>query len=407
MLVMKNKGLIPEAAIDTMGVSAKVTDNPIGQFGTGLKYTIAIVLRTGGEITIWRGLKKLSFSVKTEQIRGEQFDIVRMNGRRLGFTTRLGLNWEPWMAYREVASNTKDEGGTIHLIDDESDIPPPDKKETLIVIRHPEMEQAHTERHRIFLQTEPVYTLEGISVHPGESEFVYYRGIRVSKLQKKSMFTYNITRPMQLTEDRTLLYPHMISYFLIRDIMTCGSDRFLMTVLSNDHTKSYMENTLSYSGHRDTRPSDQFLHVAEILREAKDLVGVVTATHDYWLDQLGRTTSPADVVLMPADIDNLEKALEEVRRVGVDLPADAIRFRPKLALGETQTAGSRMILIDAGYLQKNRKQLASAILKGAAMLAGGATAHQLAYRMLYGEWDDPQRSIDIGDLANSDHEFVF
>jgi len=125
MLLFENKGLIPEATITTMGVNAKIGDNPIGQFGTGLKYAIAIVLRLGGMITIYRGQKKLEFSLKTEIIRDKKFQIVCMNGRKLGFTDQLGLHWEAWMAYRELASNVKDEGGTVRIYDLGDEPPPP------------------------------------------------------------------------------------------------------------------------------------------------------------------------------------------------------------------------------------------------------------------------------------------
>src|SRR4030066_94299 len=41
----QNPGLIPLECITTFGLSAKDTANPIGQFGTGLKYAISIILR--------------------------------------------------------------------------------------------------------------------------------------------------------------------------------------------------------------------------------------------------------------------------------------------------------------------------------------------------------------------------
>src|SRR5690606_17354524 len=112
MLIFSNPGLIDETAITTIAVNAKTGNNPIGVFGTGLKYAIAIILRLGGRVTIYRGLKKLEFGIKTKTIRGKEFDIITMNGRQLGFTTHLGHHWQPWMAYRELWSNARDEEGT-------------------------------------------------------------------------------------------------------------------------------------------------------------------------------------------------------------------------------------------------------------------------------------------------------
>jgi hypothetical protein len=47
IVVFENPGEIDAAAIRTFGVSVKEGENPIGFFGTGLKYAIAILLRTG------------------------------------------------------------------------------------------------------------------------------------------------------------------------------------------------------------------------------------------------------------------------------------------------------------------------------------------------------------------------
>lgn len=50
----RTPGLIPLEAFDTMGISAKVGDHPIGRFGTGLKYAVAVILREGGIIRLFR-----------------------------------------------------------------------------------------------------------------------------------------------------------------------------------------------------------------------------------------------------------------------------------------------------------------------------------------------------------------
>lgn len=51
-LYFLNNGEFDVSAMLTFGVSAKESDNPIGQFGTGFKYAIAIILRLGGSISV-------------------------------------------------------------------------------------------------------------------------------------------------------------------------------------------------------------------------------------------------------------------------------------------------------------------------------------------------------------------
>lgn len=100
-------------AIAIMGVSVKTGDNPIGYFGTGLKFSIATLLRTGHQVVLYRNGERIEFTAEPEVIRGERFERVLMGAERLGFTTQLGRNWEPWQAYRELRCNCTDEGGVI------------------------------------------------------------------------------------------------------------------------------------------------------------------------------------------------------------------------------------------------------------------------------------------------------
>ncbi|WP_198164368.1 hypothetical protein, partial [Bradyrhizobium jicamae] len=57
-------------AIALMGVSVKTGASPIGYFGTGLKFSIATLLRTGHEVTLIRNGETIPFTVNHEVIRG-------------------------------------------------------------------------------------------------------------------------------------------------------------------------------------------------------------------------------------------------------------------------------------------------------------------------------------------------
>lgn len=383
MLVFRNKGLIPEAAISTMGVNAKLNDNPIGQFGTGLKYAVAIVLRLGGTVTIWRGLKRMDFGLKKQTIRGQEFSIVTLNGRRLGFTNQIGLNWKPWMAYRELASNTHDEQGTVRLAFEE---PAPEKGQTLIVVRCKELEVAHQERHTIFLDSDPLHVLRGVEVHPGPSSHVFYRGIRVMELPKKARHTYNLTDHVYLTEDRTVLYPTLVPPAIVRGIVTSASLPFLTSVLESEQARNYWEEALPYSSVKDTQPSDQFLDLCEALKAEKRLVGFAGSVYNYWADRLPDRESPYSVVLSEEQKRMVANAVEAIRGLGVDVDAASLVFKSKLETGPVQVAGRSVLLVDAKLLDTGQHALARGLLGGIAMLQGGSAAEQLACRLLTGEW---------------------
>lgn len=97
IISFQNPGLIEPEAFTTFGVSAKENDNPIGFFGTGLKYAIAIILRLGGKVEIWRGKNYYGFFPVTKEFRGNPVTYVGMshNGEaiiQLGYTTDVGKN---------------------------------------------------------------------------------------------------------------------------------------------------------------------------------------------------------------------------------------------------------------------------------------------------------------------------
>jgi hypothetical protein len=212
-VVFHNPGLVNITAITTFGVNAKETDNPIGFFGTGFKYAIAVILRNGGTISLYRGRQLFVFTTESRVIRDKSFDLVMLEEHdphdpssspqrtQLGFTTDLGKNWEPWMAFRELYCNAKDEGGGI------SPKLKHDDNTTSIVVKWDEFVNVYHERSQYFLEPEPqplFHTPHG-EVYAGQREHIFYKGVRVLKLNPiKSGFTYNITAPMQLTEDRTV-----------------------------------------------------------------------------------------------------------------------------------------------------------------------------------------------------------
>lgn len=202
MLVFQNKGLIDLAAVTTMGVSAKESSNAIGYFGTGLKYAAAIFLRHGVKMTIYRGADRHEFTTTKQEIRGQNFDIVALNGEKLGFTTELGKNWELWMAFREVYCNCLDESG--EAFEQASDELILMAGVTTITLEGKQLDEIWAQRDKIVLQSKPLYTLPGLEIHAAESRFLYYRGVRVAKLEHRSLYTYNLTGKQTLTEDRTL-----------------------------------------------------------------------------------------------------------------------------------------------------------------------------------------------------------
>lgn len=199
MLIFQNPGLIDTLAITTMGVSVKEGEGAIGYFGTGLKFAIATLLRNGCTITIYRGDEPLTFTAVPMEVRGQEFEAVHMNGQPLGFATTLGRNWLPWMAFRELASNCRDEGGEYWRGDNLVTM----DTHTTIIVGGEAIMGVWSERKSIMLEGSPSITNEHAEIREGASPYVFYRGVRILKTPRPMASTYNILTPLTLTEDRT------------------------------------------------------------------------------------------------------------------------------------------------------------------------------------------------------------
>lgn len=276
MIVFQNPGLIDLRAVQIMGLNAKETKNPIGQFGTGLKYAIAVLLRGGCNVDIWRGEQRYAFETREEDFRGKKFDFVYMfekfqtmdwsTGKGvdkkvwpLGFTLELGKHWEPWMAIRELESNVRDEGGKSFAHADYQLSP----DTTTIVISGTTAETAYAQLPDIFISSRPLWANALLEVHratnPDQLQWLYYRGVRCQQAEKPGLFRYNILREKALTEDRTFRCPWDGTSEL-RYLGECSNEEVIRKVVQTD--KAHLEWDISYS---EYVLSDEFAEIVAAL----------------------------------------------------------------------------------------------------------------------------------------------
>jgi len=229
MIIFENPGVLDLKAITTFGVSVKTTENPIGFFGTGSKYAVAILLRNGFSLKLITGGKEYKFSIKNQDFRGKEFGVIQMNDSDLPFTTHLGANWESWMAFRELHCNASDEGGDSYCTDSE---PNYDDDRTYFVLDGPEANSLFEKKNEIILSEENRTSLKFVEIVNKPSSFLYYRGIRVLKLPKQSLYTYNITGSLSLTEDRTVSGDWQINSYIANSIFACSDKNLIKTFIA-------------------------------------------------------------------------------------------------------------------------------------------------------------------------------
>jgi len=296
-VVFETPGLIDLRAFTIMGAHAKPNaSNPIGFFGTGLKYAIAVAVRLGDEPVVWVGRDKLTFSKRSGKFRGTDLETIRMSVLKDGnkrpthyelpFTTRYGARWEPWMAFRELESNTRDEGGTTYIVEGGMPDAAPSGGRTLMVFSAPEIVEAARAIDAIFLPRarRSGTLLEALDPDDRplaeDADFVFYRTMRAMKIDKPSIYTYNVLEALQLTEDRTIAYTFQVRDILARWVLTEATEEQVEAIVTAGD--EWWEHGLEYPGH--VKPSEAFKAV--MLRRPK---GVSSYAWAYW----GGYKSPA------------------------------------------------------------------------------------------------------------------
>jgi len=263
MLIFQNDGVLPIEGFTTFGMSAKPgSTNPIGKFGTGLKNAVAIILRLGGTIRVFRGLEEYVFYTKDVDFRGKTFAKVRMKRRygllpwkyeALPFTTELGKHWEPWMAFRELEANTRDEpNGQTTYVGTEGPLGfLPREDTTLIFVDCKEMNEAYSDIDNIFLPDDrtPIFEDDSVRIFEGENNHIFYRGMRVTDTRKPTLYTYEM-KHVFLTEDRTSQYTFIDNGNMMKALLACDDHGLASNVVRN--SKDHHEETFEWDKKKPT-----------------------------------------------------------------------------------------------------------------------------------------------------------
>lgn len=245
-IVHQTPTVLDVRAITTMGISAKPnSDNPIGQFGTGLKYAIAVLVRHGAKPVVCIGQDRHIFSTKAMDFRGKAFEMVRMRREKwsltratyhdLPFTTEYGRFWLMWMAFRELESNTRDEGGITYRVDDVGDVVMhPDH--THIIIECPDYIAAWEARDEVFLPEgrRIAEKSELVQVVDGAAKSLYFRSLRALDTKKPTLHTYNfLSADIALTEDRTIKSEYTARSHLAQHVVGSNDEAFIERVITS------------------------------------------------------------------------------------------------------------------------------------------------------------------------------
>lgn len=367
-ILFQNKGLIDKRAMNTFGLSVKNKDNPIGMFGTGLKYAIAVLMRDAVPFRIFSGTEEIHFSTKEIDFRDEKVNMIYIDDKEAGFTTHFGKNWTQEEAFRELYSNCLDEKGTIALFEGGEDLYEEefsyDQHHTRIYVQSEEFSRLYRNKGELFLDT-PVF-IQGpmADVHKGQSGFLYYRGVKALKLNRPSKYTYNILAQCDLTEDRTLKYNFQWLESIRLTILTAQDKEFLENILTA--SIDYMEEDLDFASltlSNSNLACEEFFDVVSMLRNdvSKRLN---SSAYRLWLKYAPHVMNEVHQdKLDEMDNEQFQLAVELCRELGFEVTKFKIVYKNFLGQGVMGLARDKTIFFSQLALDQGFSRVASTLIE--------------------------------------------
>lgn len=198
-LKIQNKGELDIRLVALMGGTTKHNKFKIGQFGTGLKYTLAYLFRNNIDFRIFSGENKVDVTTENELIQNEDFEIICINGHRTSITTRMGHQWTAWMIIRELWCNALDEGEEVKAIVTDTELEGAAGATTFYIQLTPEIQEVFDNWGNYFIQDlEPISDNENYAIYrnPNEEEGklrLYKNGVLIYQHPDiVSLFYYDI-----------------------------------------------------------------------------------------------------------------------------------------------------------------------------------------------------------------------
>jgi len=277
-----------------MGLSAKAdAKTAIGYFGTGFKYAIATLIRSGCRVEIHvkdkprsaRDTKisytQYSFYTLTDEFRDTKQDFIYCTAFNpdsgniardfeLPYTTHFGVNWKVWQAYRELYTNCViDEKGGVVVIDEDylNDVGYPD--DVCVIVTGDEFMKVHEQHDRYFINDDKYETVAKTfrmravdKLHDCDNGVFYKSMYTGTRTEKPSLFTYDYISKVSLTEDRTLADVWYIKTHVAAVWVEAMSYETLIEYLPLASAKEVYESDLDASYES---PSTAFISACEYL----------------------------------------------------------------------------------------------------------------------------------------------
>lgn len=244
-LKIQNSGELDIRLVALMGGTTKSKDEfKIGQWGSGLKYSLAYLLKNNLDFKIFIGEKEVKVSTEIESIREEDFEIICIDGVRTSITTQMGGNaWAPWMIVRELWCNALDEGGehksTTELLEGTPGTT------TFYIQITPDIKEVIMNWDTYFIHgQQPMSETDYYKIYPGGNAVRFYKqGVLIyENKNSKSLFSYDI-RNADINELRE--FKGTVAHQMTTALAS-ASDKVISYYLENI-SEAYFEGDMDYN----------------------------------------------------------------------------------------------------------------------------------------------------------------
>lgn len=343
-LKIQSNGEIEIEAFTLIGASSKRNDeSKIGYFGSGLKYSIAAMLRNNIDFKIFNGEKEILFTTNEKNFRKEVYQAITVNGQETSLTITMGgSDWDnPFAPIREIYSNALDEDEDATL--SKTDQVAGEAGKTTFFIEYTEGVKHFFDNYNLYFSNK-IETILHVSdfatIFPPNQDGdlrLYRKGILCQHRQHaKAMFNYN-SQYFTINESRVLDNDSNANYNIAAAWKHCDKEnliRDLIQGLTGSNTGFY-EHDLYYSTSKNVFSSAWY----NLLKDGKYVpVEMVSFCSETRLK--GRTVLPLSLLkplhrqFEDLDILGLTKGgneieheiVEDVSQILIDKVVDAMTF---------------------------------------------------------------------------------
>jgi hypothetical protein len=329
-ILIQNDGEIETNSFELIGASTKRNDTgKIGFFGSGLKYSIAYMMRNNIDFKVFSGEQELKFTTMPETLKEQTFDRICINGKPTSYTVTMGPTWkEDWFVLREVYCNALDEN-SCQLVKNTETVSASVGKTRIYIELTDKLKSVieswdryfSDERTPIFIH-DNVYTSnmgnedgsgnhrhQPVKVYPKTHGVIYRRGINVAE-KDKMMYDYEMEY-VNINEDRTAKSLQFLDYTLVDMIGQMPNEDYVKSVLrSGEDTAS----TTEYNSMRWNTPDQPYSE--KWVQFSKDCMLVVKEISGRYVDEIQKTKK--EVFMIPAHFArDMKKKLPAVSIVGM------------------------------------------------------------------------------------------